>query len=111
MGAAGLSMLTDGRKSAAFLLYTLVMYGMVMLIKYGLVVLVVAMVFAGSASPCLMSPFFLALLAVSGLQLLCGSCFVISLGFDDAVEEAFFNYRSKYEKQKEAVGEKEPFLT
>mmetsp|Transcript_20016 Transcript_20016/g.29976 ORF Transcript_20016/g.29976 Transcript_20016/m.29976 type:complete len:182 (+) Transcript_20016:36-581(+) len=83
----GISTLMNGQGWAGFALFSVSFYGIIMLAKTAYVVLAVILVGGGISQ----SIYLLAVVASFGFHIVCGSWFVLGVGFDDAIEEAIFH--------------------
>mmetsp|Transcript_33024 Transcript_33024/g.61395 ORF Transcript_33024/g.61395 Transcript_33024/m.61395 type:complete len:180 (-) Transcript_33024:154-693(-) len=93
--ATGISTLMRNSGWAGFALFSVSFYGIIMLAKSAYIVLAVILVGGGITT----SIFLMALVASFGFHLICGSWFILGIGFDDAIEEAIFHF-SRPDKQK-----------
>jgi len=96
----GISTLMKTRGWAGFALCSISFYGIIILAKTAYIVLASILVGKEIAQ----SIYLITLISAFGFHLICGSWFVLGIGFDDAIEEAIFHF-SRPDKEKIEEGE------
>jgi len=84
----GISALMRNRGWAGFALFSVSLYGIIILAKTAYIVLALILVGKEVTS----SIYLLTLVSAFGFHLIFGSWFVLGIGFDDAIEEAIFHF-------------------
>ncbi|GAB5368045.1 hypothetical protein AAMO2058_001284100 [Amorphochlora amoebiformis] len=92
---SGIQYLMKGTGWAGFALFSISFYGIIILAKTAYIVLACILVGGGIAK----SIYLLAVVSAFGFHLICGSWFILGIGFDDAIEEAIFHF-SRPDKEK-----------
>jgi len=104
----------EGQKSACWMLVCLAWYQSVLLTKGIVLAMDTAVVYGENVKSCNYSfmerSYVIAQLVFFGLEAFCGTCYALSVGLEDAVEEALFHMRLWNDKAMDTEVVKEKLL-